>query len=116
MYLILLAGYKALWAMQVYDDAAIHLSDSTLCQFLEAEKSPCSIPVSMHGSLLNDWNITIKKSGTHVRVDPSAYVLTYEPEGYRMAGGTLAVAGVVIVTLLLMFFSIWPISRLRNRL
>lgn len=115
MYLIFWAGYKALWAMQVIDDATVHIKDPALCQFVEAKESPCRVPVSMHGTLFHDWNLTLKGSGSLVQLNPDAYVYMYEPESYRMDGGKPAVAGVVIVILLLQILNIWPISRLRNR-
>lgn len=112
--MILWAGFKVLGAMQIIDEATILSSDQSLCQFFEAKESPCRVGVSMHGSLFNGWDITIKHSGAQVRIDPKSYALMYEAGAYRMEGGKLAVGGVITLILILQVLNLGLLSGLRK--
>ncbi|MDF9779091.1 hypothetical protein [Pseudomonas baetica] len=100
--------------MQIIDEATIFTSEHSLCQYIEAKESPCSVAVSMHGSLFNGWDITIKSSGAQVRIDPKSYALMYSPDAYRMQGGKLAVGGVVALILLFQVLNLGLVNELRK--
>lgn len=98
------------FAMQIIDKATVFVKEPALCQFLQApvKDGSCRIEGKVEGTLRDSWIVTPNPEvPASFELNHKIPAMLYDPKDWHMVGGSPAVTGLVVVTVVLSAAGIW---------